>query len=54
MTGHVVMTLRLPAEDHEQLRRISFERRTPINEIVRHDAVVSAFTASEHGSGDPS
>ena len=26
------------------------QRRTP----VRHDAVVSAFTASEHGSGDPS
>ena len=35
MTGRVAMTLRLPREDHEALRRISFDRRMPINEIVR-------------------
>ena len=49
MTDRVAMTLRLPAEDREQLRRISFERRMPINEIVRRavHALVSSTEEQE-------
>lgn len=49
MADRVAMTLRLPAEDHEQLRRISFERRTPINEIVRRAVHALVSSAEEQG-----
>ena len=49
MTDRVAMTLRLPAEDHEQLRRISFERRTPINEIVRRAVHALVSSIEEQG-----
>ncbi len=45
MSERVAMTLRIPREDHEQLRRISFERRMPINELVRR--AVHALLSSE-------
>ena len=49
MTDHVALTLRLPAEDHEQLRRISFERCTPINEIVRRAVHALVSSTEEQG-----
>jgi len=48
-TANRVMTLRLPAEVHERLRRLAFERRTSINALVT-DYVMAALETEEDGA----
>lgn len=46
MAERVAMMVRLDAEDHALLRRIAFDRRLSMNEIVRR-AVHSVVSAPE-------
>ena len=43
-----VVTLRLPAEVHERLRRLAFERRNSINALVT-GYVIAGLEAEEDG-----
>ncbi|HUY44238.1 MAG TPA: toxin-antitoxin system HicB family antitoxin [Streptosporangiaceae bacterium] len=48
-TANRVMTLRLPDEVHERLRRLAFERRISINALVT-GYVMAGMEAEEDGT----
>jgi len=51
MTDTQAVTLRLPVEVHERLRRLAFERRTSINALVT-GYVIIGLDADEDGDCD--